>query len=81
MSAGHKLDIPKRLIELDVAQSLCVGLTQARRLIRDYSAAGCIGAKRVRDLRKWGSSKNGPQYLAVHKESYLKMRANWGFKS
>ena len=46
--AGRKIDIPRRLVELDVALKLCVGLDHARRLLREGGSPEVfLGSKEV----------------------------------
>lgn len=80
-NSGRKPIIPDRLIEYDVCLSLCIGRSHAKRLLAESSPESLLGAKRVRDLRKWGSQADGPAYLAHHRRSYEEMRERWGWRA
>ena len=72
--AGRKVDIPARLIELDVALKLCIGLGHARRILREGgSPEVLIGSKRWRDLLRWGSSRAG---FGIPPGSYAELSGN-----
>jgi hypothetical protein len=53
------VNIPEKLVAIDVALQMNAGLSHARALIREWgSAERIIGRDRVRDLRRWGYSKS-----------------------
>jgi hypothetical protein len=79
--AGRKVDIPRRLCELDVAVRYNVGVDHARRMIREGSLRFYLKEERIRDLIEWGSGKDAQLYLTVLEEHYFEMRRRWGFRS
>ena len=64
--AGPKVNISEKLVAIDVALQMDVGLSHARVLIREWgSAERIIGSERVHNLRKWGFSKRGPNTWSI----------------
>ena len=80
LGSGPKVNIPATLIAYDVALKFDIGLYQAKEKISEKGANRWIGDERLRNLRKWGTSKHAAEYLAIHRETYLKRRKKLGFK-
>ena len=78
--AGAKADIPTKIIALGIAIRLGVGLSQARKLIREWTPEGAVGGKYAQQLRGYGTSKEAKLNLDALWVIYSEQRERAGYK-